>query len=145
MQAYPHHYKVRASSKPGSLVKVDSAGLNTIDTAPPAEFGGPGDQWSPETLLAAAIADCYILTFQAISRASKLDWVSLECDVEAVLDRVENVTRFTHFNIKAGLKVPAGSDESKARHIMEKSEAVCLVTNSLTGTKSLEITIEEES
>jgi organic hydroperoxide reductase OsmC/OhrA len=145
MQAYPHHYKTRASSSPGNLVKVDSAGLDPINTAPPAEFGGPGDKWSPETLLAAAIADCYILTFQAISRASKLDWVSLECEVEAVLDRVENVTRFTHFNIKAALRVPAGCDESKAQHILEKSEAVCLVTNSLTGTKSLEISIEEES
>jgi organic hydroperoxide reductase OsmC/OhrA len=145
MQAYPHHYNARASSTPGDLVRVESTGLDAIGTAPPAEFGGPGDKWSPETLLAAAIADCYILTFQAISRASKLDWISLECDVEAILDRVENVTRFTHFNIKAGLKVPAGSDESKARHIMEKSETVCLVTNSLTGTKSLEISIEEDS
>jgi len=35
------------------------------------------------------------------------------------------------------LHVPAGTDEHKAERLVEKSESVCLVTNSLTGEKYL--------
>lgn len=128
-----------ADSANGPTVQISSHGLEAITTAPPAEFGGPGDQWSPETLLVAAVADCYVMTFKAIATASKLDWLDLQCAVEGTLDRVERVTRFTAFDIRARLTVPVGTDEQKARHILEKSEAVCLITNSLTGEKTLHI------
>lgn len=139
MQAYPHHYRATASSDNGPTVQISSQGLADLVTASPAEFGGPGDQWSPETLLVAAIADCYILTFKAIAGVSRLDWQHLQCAVEGKLDRVDNVTRFTAFDIRASLTIPAATDAGKARHILEKSEAVCLITNSLTGEKTLHI------
>lgn len=139
MQAYPHHYRATANSVNGPMVQISSPGLEAIGTASPAEFGGPGDRWSPETLLVAAVADCFILTFKAIAGASKFDWLDLQCAVEGKLDRVERVTRFTAFDIRARLTVPAGTDEQKARHILEKSEAVCLITNSLNGAKTLHI------
>ncbi|HKX56718.1 MAG TPA: OsmC family protein [Xanthomonadales bacterium] len=139
MQAYPHLYRATANSANGPTVQISSPGLEAIGTASPAEFGGPGDRWSPETLLVAAVADCFILTFKAIAGASKFDWLDLQCEVEGKLDRVERVTRFTAFDIRARLTVPAGTDEQKARHILEKSEAVCLISNSLNGEKTLHI------
>jgi len=122
-------------------VALDSDGLATFNSAPPAEFGGPGNQWSPETLLVAAVADCFIMTFTAIARASKLEWQSLECRVEGVLDRVNSVTQFTRYDISASLSIAESGDEAKAQHILEKSEAVCLITNSLKGEKSLQTKI----
>jgi organic hydroperoxide reductase OsmC/OhrA len=139
VQAYPHLYRATANSANGPTVQISSPRLDDITTAPPAEFGGPGDRWSPETLLVAAVADCYIMTFKAIANASKLDWLDLQCAVEGTLDRVERVTRFTAFDIRARLTVPAGTDEEKARHILEKSEAVCLISSSLSGEKTLHI------
>jgi organic hydroperoxide reductase OsmC/OhrA len=139
MQAYPHHYRATAQSDTGPTVQISSHGLPALTTAPPVEFGGPGNQWSPETLLIAAVADCFILTFKAIAGASKLEWHELQCDVEGTLDRVEHVTRFTAFDIRAKLTLPATTDEHKARHILEKSEAVCLITNSMNGEKTLHI------
>lgn len=141
MQEMPHHYRVTASASATGNVDLDSPGLATIPSAPPAEFGGPGNLWSPETLLAAAIADCFILSFRAIARASRLDWNTLECDVEAVLDRDEGVTRFTKIIERASLGVPAGTDPDKARRILEKAEKACLITNSLTAAISLEADI----
>lgn len=138
MQPYPHKYRAQATASPAdSTVKLESAGLHSLETDAPAEFGGPGDKWSPETLLVASIADCYILTFRAIARASKLDWLALECEVSGTLDRVDSVTKFTHFEIRAKLGIGVGTDADKARHIMEKSETVCLITNSLSGEKIL--------
>ena len=138
MQDYPHHYRVTANAAAESSVEVTSPGLAAIETAPPPEFGGPGDLWSPETLLAASVADCFILSFRAIARASKLEWTALTCDVEAVLERVDRVTKFTKINERVVLDVPAVTDPDKARRLLERAEHVCLVTNSMTATTTLE-------
>ena len=131
MQDLPHHYQVKASGEIDGNVALKADDLPQLITAPPAEFGGPGDQWSPETLLVGAVANCFVLTFRAIARASKLDWSNLECSAEGVLDRVDKVTRFTQVRVTARLTVPAGTNVEKAQRLMEKSEAACLVTRSL--------------
>ncbi|MGA7964842.1 MAG: OsmC family protein [Gammaproteobacteria bacterium] len=133
MQNFPHHYKVAAAADPDGEVSLKCEGLETIASVAPVEFDGPGDKWSPETLLTAAVADCFILTFRAIARASKLEWTSLECEVEGTLDRREHVTLFTEFTLQATLAVPPGTDEERAHHLLEKAEAGCLVTNSLSA------------
>lgn len=131
MQDLPHHYQVTARAASGSNVELTSPGLAALDSAAPAEFGGPGDLWSPESLLVAAVADCFILSFRAIARASKLDWTALSCEVEGVLDRVDRITQFTVFNLNVTLEAPAGTDERRAMLLLEKAEKSCLVTNSM--------------
>jgi peroxiredoxin-like protein len=143
MQKLPHHYFAEAAAPAEGHIKLSSQGLSDIESAGPAEFGGPGDLWSPETLLVAAIADCFILTFRAIARASKLEWVDLTCTVEGVLDRVDKVTQFTEFKIKAVLEVPSDADESKSIRLLEKAEAACLITNSMKSEVHLEAEIRK--
>ena len=133
MKEFPHHYPVTASGASEGSITVSSPGVVDLETAPPAEFGGPGDQWSPETLLVAAVANCFILTFRAIAHASGLEWTALECSVDGVLDRVDRVTRFTAFDVRVRLDVPEGTSESKARRLLEKAEHACLITNSMTA------------
>ena len=131
MDAYPHHYKVQAAAKTEGSVALASERLPTLASAPPQQFGGPGAQWSPEMLLVASAVDCLILTFRAIARASKLPWLSLDCDAEGVLDRVEGVTRFTEIRTNARLVLPAGGDAERAQRLLEKAEKTCLITCSL--------------
>jgi organic hydroperoxide reductase OsmC/OhrA len=141
MHPYPHLYTVQASATPTGDVPVSSTGLPSLATAPPAEFDGPGDRWSPETLLVAALADCFLLSFRGVARANKFDWHALECSVEGKLERVEGKTHFTHYVVRATLRVPAGADEAKARQLLERAEHVCLISNSLVGQRSLEPTV----
>ena len=142
MQDFPHHYTTTATARHDSNVDMTSPGLPDLKLAAPAEFGGPGDHWSPETLMSAAVASCFKLSFKAVARAAKLDWTSIRCDVVAVLDKVDKVTQFTEFHQTVVLEVPAGTDEAKAIRLLEKAEHVCLVTNSLTGTAHLDATVK---
>jgi organic hydroperoxide reductase OsmC/OhrA len=141
MHPYPHHYHVAASGTPAGAVAVTSAALPELTTAPPPEFDGPGGTWSPETLLVAAIADCFVLSFRGVARAAKFEWSALECSVEGVLERVDGVTRFTRFLTHARLAAPAGADAAKAKQLLERAEHVCLIANSLSGTRALEVEI----
>ena len=143
MQDFPHLYKVAAAAGPDGEVCLDCEGLDTIASAAPVEFDGPGGKWSPETLLPAAVADCFILTFRAIARASKLEWASLECEVEGTLERREHVTLFTAFTLQATLTVPPDTDGERARRLLEKAEAGCLITNSLSAGIHLDATVSK--
>jgi organic hydroperoxide reductase OsmC/OhrA len=142
MQDFPHRYTVAALARAEGEVALETARLASLASAPPAEFGGPGDRWSPETLLVAALADCFVLGFRAIARASKLEWVSLRCEVEGTLDRVERVTQFTGFEVRATLQVPPGTNAERARGLLEKAEKTCLISNSLKGASHLETSVE---
>lgn len=145
MQKLPHHYKVTASAGSEGDVRLAGDGLDTLPSAPSAEFDGPGDRWSPETLLVAAVADCFILSFRAIARASRLSWTSLSCEVSGTLERSEGKTKFTEFVIQATLDVPQEVDEQRAYRILEKAEESCLITNSLLGATHLKATVSRGS
>jgi len=133
MQPFPHHYRaaIELEADDGDVV-LRSPGLPELRTAPPAEYGGPGDRWSPETLLVGAVADCYVLGFRAIAAASKLEWSALSCEVEGTLEKVEKRVRFTRIAIRATVTVPPAV-ASSAERILHKAEEVCLVTNSLSA------------
>jgi organic hydroperoxide reductase OsmC/OhrA len=146
MQEFPHSYTVAAAAADQNDVELTAARVPALRSAPPAEFDGPGNRWSPETLLVGAVGDCFILTFRVIARASRLEWTSIRCDVTGTLDRIDRVTRFTKFVIHACLTVPAGTDHDRARRTLEKAEHNCLISNSLTAAVDLvvDIAVAEE-
>ena len=141
MQAYPHRYSVQAAAEVEGDVLVGSEGLPSLATAPPPQYGGLGGQWSPETLLVAAAADCFVLTFRAIAAASKLPWHDIQCNGEGVLDRVDGVVCFAQLRLRARLTLPGGGDVERAKRLLEKAEKACLVTNSLRLPPTLEIEV----
>jgi len=121
MQAFPHRYRVKGAGRTTGDVALTEERLTTLQSASPTEFDGPGDRWSPETLLVGAVADCFIPTFRAVAKASRLSWISLDCDVTGTLDREDRVTQFTRFDMTAHLLVPAGEDADRARQALEKA------------------------
>jgi organic hydroperoxide reductase OsmC/OhrA len=145
MQPFPHRYSVEAVAEVEGDVTLDSERLTSIPSAPPVEFGGPGDRWSPETLLVAAVADCFVLTFRAIAAISKLSWLALDCRVTGTVDRVDRVSQFTEFAVRTSLRVPSGTNEDEARRLLEKAEQTCLISNSLKAQSRLEAHVEVAS
>jgi organic hydroperoxide reductase OsmC/OhrA len=142
MQNLPHQYNVVASGHSSDAIELASGSLPPLLAAPPSEFGGPGDRWSPETLLVGAVAGCFLLTFRAVARASQVSWTSLRCDVSGRLERVDNATQFTRFDVHARLGIPAAANALQARRALEKAERSCLISNSLKAAIHLTIDVE---
>lgn len=138
----PHRYVVSAAGGQHGHVTVTMEGVQPLESAPPRQFGGPGDRWSPETLLVAAIADCFILTFRAVAEASSFPWNDLHAEAEALLERVDRSMRFTRVTIRTRLVLPAGADAARARRLLEKAERSCLITSSLIAESTLECEVE---
>lgn len=138
MQSLPHCYTVSATGGPEGPVPISADGLPTIETGVPEAFGGSGDRWSPEQLLMAAVADCFVLSFRNVARTAGLEWRHLSCRVEGVLDRdAERVLRFVEIRIHAEAVVPAESARADAARCLDQAEQHCLITNSLDATVQL--------
>jgi peroxiredoxin-like protein len=141
MKPLPHRYDVRLSGGPANYATVSVAGVPELRSAPPLDFDGPGDAWSPEHLLLAAVETCFLFTFRVVAQASKLPFASLDVNAEGVVDRQDSVTRFTEIVLRPRLVLAPGADADRARRALEKSEKACLVTASLSTPVRLEPTI----
>ena len=141
MQQLPHVYSVTSTAGATSNVALTAEGLPRLTSAAPAEFGGPGDQWSPETLLTAAIASCFILSFRYVARRLRMEWTRLECEAEATLERVDGVTRFTRVVMHANLTVPGLIGTAAYEDALLRAEHECLIANSLACARELRMEI----
>lgn len=141
MDAFPHLYSVTATAGPRGAVTLSADGLPPLASEAPAQFGGPGTRWSPETLLTGAVGDCLILTFRGLAGVYRLPWTTLTCAVDGTLDRHDRQTRFTRFRVRARLEVPVGTDVDEARHLLDEAESVCLISRSLRAETTFEATV----
>jgi peroxiredoxin-like protein len=138
MKPLPHIYSAQLSGGSQGYASVTVAGIPELRTAPPADFDGPGDAWSPEHLLMAAVETCFMFTLQAVAKASRLEFTSMRLEGEGTVDRKDGATRFTEIVLRPRLTVPAGVDRDKAMRVIEKAEKACLVSASMSTPIRLE-------
>lgn len=138
---FHHFYSASASAQPEGNVKLDVEGLQSLESAAPKEFGGPGGQWSPEDLVAAAVADCFVLSFRAIAAASKFAFKDIQCTATGELDKADTGVQFVGFKVEAKLTVDADADQDRAANILKKAKGACFITNSLKAPAELETQI----
>ncbi len=138
MKPLPHVYDVRLTGGPTGYATVSVAGVPELRSVPPLDFDGPGDAWSPEHLLLAAVETCFLFTLRAVAHASRIEFASLELSATGRVDRQDGVTRFTEIVLRPKLALPPGADRDRALRALEKSERTCLVSASLSTPIRLE-------
>jgi peroxiredoxin-like protein len=143
MKPLPHHYEVHLTGGPSGNATLSAAHIGELRAAPPAEYDGPGDEWSPEHLLLASVETCFLFTLRAIARVSKVEFTSIELDAIGTVDRREGVTRFSEIVLRPTVVVAPGTDHERVTRVLEKSEKACLVSASLSTPIRLEPTITE--
>ncbi len=121
-----------------SFVEMEHGTPRLIHFSAPPEFGGETGAWTPEHLLLAAVASCFIATFRAVSRASKLDFQGIEVSVVGVVEKNSYGFQFTDLTLRPVLIICVEEDRERSLHLLEKSEKICLVTRSLSSEVHLE-------
>jgi uncharacterized OsmC-like protein len=138
MKPLPHRYSVRLSGGPEGHATLEVDGAPALLAAPPLEFDGPGDAWSPEHLLLASIEACFLLTLRAVARASKVEFSTVTATIDGTVDRQDGIIRFTEIVLRPRVVLAPGTDPERALRVVEKSERACLVTASLATRVRLE-------
>src|SRR3954449_1369363 len=117
----------------------------TINFAAPPEFGGEPGLWTPEHLLLASAATCFVATLRAVAEASKLEVHGLEVRVEGLIEKQDGKYQFTKITLRPFLTICHEADRDRAWKVLEKAERSCLIARSLTAVIVLESTIAVES
>jgi peroxiredoxin-like protein len=138
MKPLPHVYEVALSGGPSGYAALSADGLPELRSAPPKDFDGPGDAWSPEHFLLAAVETCFLFTFRAVAQASKFAFLSFEVSGAGTVDRKDGAMRFTEIVLRPRLRLSRGADRERAMRMLEKGERACLVTASLATPVRLE-------
>jgi peroxiredoxin-like protein len=144
MKPLPHRYAVHLDGGSSGYAAVSAEGLPNLASAPPLEFDGPGDAWSPEHLLLGAVASCFMFTLRAVAQASRVDFISLDLAVDGVVERREGQLRFTEIVLRPRLQVAAATERERALRVLEKTAGACLVSSSLAAPVRLEPEIAKE-
>ena len=116
-------------------------GLPALPVAAPPSFGGHPGIWSPEHLFVLSVASCWMTTFLAVAQASKLEFSAIECPGTGILEKGED-WRFwiPRIVLRPRVTILREEDRERATRVIEKSEAVCLISNSMKS----EVTLESE-
>ena len=108
---------------------------HSFEVATPPDFykGMPGI-WSPEHLLVASVNSCLMATFLGIAENFKLHFVSFSSNATGKVEKVEGKFMMTEISLFPTVVVAAAMDTEKAEKVLQKSEAACLISNSIKST-----------
>lgn len=138
-KVYTYHTAVRWTEERKGVISC--AGKPDVEVATPPEFKGHDGIWSPEDLFVASANICLMTTFLAIAGRAALAFTAYESSAEGRLELVDGKFRFTEITLKPVITLPAGGDAAKAKELIEKAEANCLISNSMKATVILAPTI----
>lgn len=128
----PFYYNTTVQWKSDRIGEIREPTLPTIAVATPPEFPkGVPNIWSPEHLYVAAANVCLMTTFLAIAENSNLQFESYSADAVGKLEKLEGKLQITEIVISPKIKLLNLADLEKAKKIIEKSEANCLISNSM--------------
>ncbi len=129
----PHYYAVTVNWSNDRIGRMSSPELDTtIDVATPPQFPkGVAGVWSPEHLLTAAVASCLMTTFLSIAENSKLSFTHFSCQSSGKLEQIEGKLMMSEITLNPTIIISLEADREKAERVLQKSEAACLISNSV--------------
>ena len=106
MKPLPHSYEVTLTGGPTGYATIATDGVPPLSSAPPKDFDGPGDAWSPEHLLLASVEACFMFTFRAVARGSNFDFIALDLSAHGTAIGCSTRARRPAWLVTASLSVP---------------------------------------
>ena len=128
-----HFYNVDVKWKSDRKGEISSSEISQkLEVATPPQFPkGMENIWSPEHLFTAAVSSCLMTTFLAIAENSKLDFAHFECSSKGKLEQINGKFLMTEVILEPVVTIKNESEREKAEKVLQKSEANCLISNSV--------------
>ena len=110
---------------------LSSPGKPDMQVATPPEFKGHEGIWSPENLFVASVNICVMSTFLAFAERAGLTFVAYDSEAEGRVELVDGKLQVTSITLTPRVTVQSSGDVEKAKDILKKAEANCLISNSV--------------
>ena len=136
-------FSVEASRLPRRRVRLTSDGKAPLEAAIPQEFrGGTPGMWSPEDLLVASVASCYVITFESVAAQRDITVHRLSVEgVGHVTRRAEGRVGFVVIELRVEVTVDAECTQ-QAEHVARAAKQRCLIGHALEVPIELELVVQ---
>lgn len=136
----PHFYEVNVTWQQDRKGIMQSPELiDEVAVATPPQFPkGIEGIWSPEHLFTAAVSGCFMTTFLAIAENSKLEFIAFDVKSKGKLEQIEGKFKMSEIILQPTVAIVNEGDRERAERILQKSEAACLITNSISSKVTME-------
>ena len=134
-----HNYTTTVTWERDRIGELSSPTLPDLTVATPPEFPkGVPNTWSPEHLFV-------MTTFLAIAENSNFEFKSFRSEATGKLEKVDGKFMISEIELRPVVTIKDESKKEKAIRLIEKSEAACLISNSMKSKRILTptITVEE--
>jgi len=143
-ECYEHQVVAWWSAGRTGLAKSSSA-PNSIHFAAPPQFGGLEGRWTPEDLLLSAVASCFTTTFRVLAEHSKCDYLDLQVEVQGTVQKGDTGYHFSSIGLRPQLKIHLEDERQRSLLLLEKANALCLVSRALAVGLKFEPQVEVET
>ncbi|KQB44275.1 OsmC family protein [Flavobacterium daejeonense] len=126
-----YHVNLNWTSERRGILSSPELNQNIEVATPPPFPHGIAGVWSPEHLLTAAVVSCFMTTFLAIAENSKLEFQNFKCNSKGKIEQIDGKFLMTEIILEPTLEINSENDLAKAQKVLAKSEAACLISNSI--------------
>jgi len=144
--AATHHYEVETHwRKPDAATnpmnhQLEFAGRRPIAASGAPQFKGDASNVNPDELFVAALVSCQMLSYLALAGRAGVDVLAYEDKGTGTMTIADKRMRITEVRLQPRITIAPGSDEAKARSLVEAAHDACFIANSV----ACAVTVEPE-
>jgi organic hydroperoxide reductase OsmC/OhrA len=110
---------------------LEFSGRPAIEASGAPQYKGDPAKVNPEELFLASLASCQMLSYLALAGRAGIDVLAYEDHAQATLAIADKKMRVTEVALRPRITIAPGSDEAKARALVESAHDVCFIANSV--------------
>jgi len=125
------NYEISVAWKEGEQSEAHAGGKTPIEIATALESEEQLHSWTPEDLLAAAIASSMLKAICSVAQKTDIKIQSYMSNATAIMEAVPNGLTLARVVIEVAITVVNDKDESIVRKAVDQAENTCSISNSL--------------
>ncbi len=131
-----HHYEAQTTWRKGEGTNPMNHRL-TFGERPPIEasgapqYKGDAGRLNPEELFVSALLSCQMLSYLALAARGGVDVLAYTDTARGTLTIADKRMRFTEVTLHPRITIAPGSDQAKARTLVEAAHEACFIANSV--------------
>jgi organic hydroperoxide reductase OsmC/OhrA len=111
--------------------RIELPGRPPMEVSAAPQYRGDPTRMNPEELFLASLASCQMLTYVTLAARANIEVVAYEDRSQATLAIADRKMRITEVLLRPTITLTAGSDEAKARALVESAHEGCFIANSV--------------
>ena len=134
--ATAHQFEARLSWHGGEGVawgnhRVELAGRPPLEVSAAPQYKGDPSRVNPEELFVASLASCQMLTYVALAARAGITVVAYEDRATGTLAIADRKMRMTEVVLRPRITIAPGTDQAKARALVDSAHDGCFIANSV--------------